>query len=346
MESGTPKQKRTLNRFFIIAVFSAVGLLALAETFFTFYFAGPQISEVQWKKASTRVHAGFATDGNDLLLFSPRWLGPLGRKHMGDLLTLKQVSRPTGDTYSRIWVVGTADRAENAQKAALKNARPIQHWTFGDLQVQLWQRTPAQITYDFYEKLDRAAVYLTALDDRRLRRCPYQPQTARFACGPGWNNVRQTLAEVDYTLKRCIYAHPVEHKKLVISYPSATLGDRLVIHTGLHGYDNRFRARNAVYERKKNPQKHPRGPKRAVPITLTVRVADTVVATLRHPLTDRWLRHDVSLAGLQFAGAPAGDSSANEAPASARARTVTFTVHTRWAYGKVFCFYAQSRSKK
>jgi hypothetical protein len=138
--------------------------------------------------------------------------------------------------------------------------------------------------------------------------------------------VRQKLAEIDYRLRRCIYAHPVDGRTLSIRYPDAELGRRLVVHTGIDNYDARLKARRAVYHRYHGrPKQRGHGPLRRVGIRLTVKADGRVLGTITKKLTDTWDRHVLDT--TRWAGKRA---------------KVAFEISTRWAYSKPFCFHARA----
>jgi hypothetical protein len=199
-------------------------------------------------------------------------------------------------------------------------------WRFGSLSVRLIEQKPAAALYDFYERVSEAEVTLRALDGRSSHVCPYRPRLRRHQCKAGWNNVRQKLAEVGYTLRRCVYAHPADHGVVEIRYADVPFGSRLVLHTGLDGYPARFKARRAVYRANQAENPPPNAPRELRGVKITIRAGDQEVAAVTHPIDDEWRRHDIETPEL-----------------SKERRDVTFLIETRWSYSKPFCFYAQTR---
>src|SRR5678815_2514430 len=41
----------------------------------------------------------------DLIVFAPRWVDPVGRLHVGDLIPVEMAARMDGARYPRIWAV-------------------------------------------------------------------------------------------------------------------------------------------------------------------------------------------------------------------------------------------------
>ncbi len=317
----TEPWKQKAGRLIPLFALVAVGLLALTETVVMHFQAGPPASKEDWIAAARFVRKEFRR--GDLLLFVPRWIDPVGRLHLGDLLTLDQVSRPDEDTYSRIWVVGLAGRRFPLPDR-LHPQEDLDR-RFGNIEVRRYGLKADEVVYDFYDKVIDARVRLVNDQGRLVQDCPWSPRKERHQCKAGWNNVRQKLAEIDYRLRRCIYAHPHEGLRLQITYPAAALGNELVVYTGLDNYASRHKARKAVLDARK---RNPRSPKaRLIDVTMKVFVDDRPAATIAQPIDERWHRHVLSTSPKENA-------------------LVRFEVTTKNAYGKVFCFFAQARSTR
>ncbi len=308
-----------------IAAGVLVLLAALAETAATLLLAGPPASDEDWKKAAEEVRNLFQE--NDLLLFAPEWIDPTGRLHMGDLLDIRQVTRPDEASFDRIWVVGPRGKT----RRETRNARLISRKRFGSIEASLYRNRIDPALFDFYKEISEAKVEVLNKDGSRAGYCPYKPAIQRHQCEAGWNNVRQKIAEVDYKPRRCVYAHPVDGRILEIAFPEAIMGSRLVVYTGLDGYDARYRARREVYytlnpEKRKGRAPERAGPDKLVDVTMEILIGDSEPLKLSHPIDDKWRRHVL-------------DTS----DATGTSARVSFRIHTQWAYSKVFCFHAQTR---
>lgn len=327
VEEPRSKAESPRKHLWLLAA-GCVALVALVETVASWVLAGPPASKENWRQAAKTVRGEFKE--GDLLLFAPKWIDPKGRLHLGDLLDLNQMSRPDEAAFSRIWVVGL----QGQRRSETGDARLLKRHQLGDLEVSLYERSTDPALYDFYEKIHEATVQMVRPDGSISQICPYDRRRRRHQCRAGWNNVRQKLAEVDFTLRRCLYAHPVDKETLEIHFPKAQLGTRLVIYTGLDGYDPRLKARRAVYLWK-NPEKRkgknkgkrdPRGPRELKDVRLRVLVNGKEVGVVNHPIDDRWRRNVLDTSKWSGSQGP-----------------VVFQISTKWAYSKVFCFYAQSR---
>jgi hypothetical protein len=276
-----------------------------------------------WQAAQRFVRAHHRP--GDLIVTAPGWADPLGRLVLGDRMTLDDVTRPDARTYARLWELSI----RGARHPDTRGLRRRRHQAFGRVRVALYEQTPVKVVADLYEQLSAARVW----EERRGQRrpCRWRADRLRHDCGPGWKSVRQIRAEIGYAPRRCVLALPIEGATRVIEYPVARLGRRLVVWTGLRGYDPRYRARRSVWEYRryragKWRRKRPPSPVTSVPVTLRVRAAGRELARLDHPLEDEgWRRHVLAL-GADLRGP----------------LTVQLRVDTRHAWAKHFCFYARS----
>lgn len=282
-------------------------------------------SRADWQAAARAVRAEHRP--GDLIVVAPEWAAPLGRLVLGDRMTLDDLTRPDAATYPRIFELSIRGRHSPAVRGAHRRWRR----SFGPITVSRYEQTPVRVTADFYALLPRAEVHAET-GTRRLAPCPWDARTHRFRCPARWQDVRAVRAEIGYTPRRCVLAHPVDGQVRVIAYPALPLGKALVVYTGIKGYDPRYRARHAVWEFRQfqagrlHPKRPPR-PIMAAPVWLDISVDGHPLARVTHPLADEgWRRHVVPL--------PAGPS---------RGR-VRFAVSTRFAWSKPFCFYARSES--
>ncbi len=308
-----------LSRRLPVILLVGLSLAGLLEAYVAWQQNRPTVSPADWDQTERFVRAHFRP--GDLLVFAPAWYDPVGRRHLGDLLTLDQVSRPDDATYGRIWVVARRGTSYHMDTHGPTNPRLAERRAFGGLTVSRYEQRPLRVVYDFFEHLPEAQVSLQDRSGRRRGLCPWKPATKRHQCPRGWNNVRQKLAEIDYRLRRCIYAHPTDREILVIRFPAAQLGDRLVVWSGLDDYDARLKARRAV----RNARKKGREPKRLYPVHVAVRAAGKLLGSFDHPIDEAWHRH-------VFPTQPAGPLP------------VQFEISTRYAYAKIFCFMAQART--
>jgi len=290
-------------------------------------------NQLQQRDVPTRAHWQAADNfvrkhhkPGDLIVTAPGWADPLGRLVLGDRMTLDDVTRPDARTYARIWELSIRG-ARHADTWGLKKKRQQR---VGGVTATLYQQTPVKVVSDLYQQIATAQVWEERAGQKRP--CPWRRNLRRHDCGAQWKSVRQIRAEIGYAPHRCLLAMPIEGSTRIIEYPQVRLGERLVVWTGLRGYDPRYRARRAVWDyqryragkwRKKKPP--PRVT--SVPVTLELRVNGRVLGRLRHPIEDEgWRRHVLAVA----------------ADPRKRPAVVQLRIYTRHAWGKHFCFYARS----
>jgi hypothetical protein len=236
-------------------------------------------------------------------------------------MTLDDVTRPDAATYGRILELSIRGARHPDTVRATRRWRR----TFGKVTLSLYEQTPVRVATDFYARLGEAAV------SEARRPCTWEPGHAFHDCGPGWKAVRRIRAEIGFTPRRCVLVLPQDGPARELTYPAAALGERIVVYTGLNNYDPRYRARRALWEHRTfrpsrfNPMKKPPPRVESVPVFLDVAIDGRPAARLAHPVEDEgWRRHVIPV------------------PSSAATGAVRFSVSTRHAWGKHFCFHARA----
>ena len=159
--------------------------------------------DTAWDEAAALVRARHQP--GDLIVFAPVWNDPVGRLHLGDLMTLEQVARMDAARFGTIWEVSI--RGERApETAGLATTDVVE--THG-VTVRRFERPAAVVLADVVTALP------TATTDGRGAR----PQ-AEFA-------------EVGFAPHRCVQATPAPNQTLRITFPKLALGRELVGYVGL-----------------------------------------------------------------------------------------------------------------
>jgi len=96
-----------------------------------------------WKAATALIRAELRP-GQDLIVFAPDWVDPLGRKWLGDELTLDDLGRMDAARYARIWEV-TVRGAEPPETEHL--GAPTYTVHFGGVRVRRFEQKPAVVTW-------------------------------------------------------------------------------------------------------------------------------------------------------------------------------------------------------
>lgn len=158
--------------------------------------------DAAWDRAAERVRARFAP--GDLIVFAPRWIDPVGRLHLGDLIPVADAARMDAARYATIWELSIRDaRAPETAGLATADVEDL-----GGVVVRRFTRTPAVVVTDF------VAAAPTAKTDR--------------GAAP-----RAVLAEVGFEPHRCLQVVPSPGGAVRITFPQVALGRELVGYVGL-----------------------------------------------------------------------------------------------------------------
>jgi hypothetical protein len=175
--------------------------VALTEIVATRRQAAAVPGDEAWARAAAVVRAGHRP--GDLIVFAPDWADPIGRLHLGDLISLDMAGRMDAARYGRIWEL--AIRGAHARDVA--GLVPVEERDEEGVAIRRYERTPAVILADVRDAL----------------------ATARTIGGVA----RLELAEVGFEPHRCILVVPPTDKPVRITFPRLALGSQLVGYVGL-----------------------------------------------------------------------------------------------------------------
>lgn len=161
-------------------------------------------TEAQWRRLAERVRAEHRA--GDLLTFAPPWLDPVGRQHLGDLLSLDDVGRADAARYRRVWVLSI----RGADSPEVAGETPVATWRDGQLTARRYERIPVQV-----------------LDDT-VRALPRAETSGEAVRGP-----EQVLAEVGFSPRRCVQVVPRAGGQVRLTFPAFALGRELWAFAGL-----------------------------------------------------------------------------------------------------------------
>jgi hypothetical protein len=142
----------------------------------------------------------------DLIVFAPRWIDPVGRQHLGDLIPIEVAGRMDADRFGTLWEVSI----RGARAPETRGLAPSFDGTFGGVRVRRYTQEPARVLTDFVAALRTARVE----GDR--------------AGGPSVE-----LEEVGFAPRRCVRVEPRPDGTVRILFPGARLGEVRVGHVGL-----------------------------------------------------------------------------------------------------------------
>jgi hypothetical protein len=181
----------------------AIALIAIAawETCATVTAGDDVPGDDAWRRAAAVVRAGHAP--GDLIVFAPRWVDPVGRMHLGDLIPVADAARMDAARFATIWELSIrGERAPETAGLAVGETREV-----GGVTVRRFTRTPVEVVSDL------VTLAPTARADRG-----------------GFSAV---LAEVGFAPHRCIQVVPPPGQSVRITFPAVALGRELVGHVGL-----------------------------------------------------------------------------------------------------------------
>jgi len=103
-------------------------------------------TDADWKAASAYVRSEHRP-GQDLVVFAPAWVDPVGRQWLGDLLSPGDLGRMDAARYARIWEVSIrgADAPETRGLGAPRLEKQL-----GALRVRRFEQTPAQVSWSVH----------------------------------------------------------------------------------------------------------------------------------------------------------------------------------------------------
>lgn len=201
-----------------------IAALALAETVNAVVAPALAPTDKDWTAAAAKVRAGFRA--GDLIVAAPAWADPLMRQQLGDLVPVPVAGRMDAARYGRVWEV--SQRGARAPETA--DGRVASTVSFGALQVKLWQKPAAVVTFDFLAQWRKATVSVVTAN-RGTSPCLLASDHFQCAEGP---SLKQQIVEVDTTLRQALGVDPLERTTLAIDYGDVLLGRQLAVAAGLH----------------------------------------------------------------------------------------------------------------
>lgn len=161
-------------------------------------------TEDDWQGLSAAVRARHAQ--GEPILFAPGWLDPLGRQHLGDLITVETAARMDIARYPVVWEVALGD----ARAPETDGLEADWSATFGRLTARRYPRDAERVATDLVEAFSRAVV------------------EGKAAGAPA-----VSLEEVGFAPHRCVKVVPRPGETVSIVYRGVALGRRLVGYVGL-----------------------------------------------------------------------------------------------------------------
>jgi hypothetical protein len=204
-------------------------LSGLAEVGFHSFIESRIPTEEDWERAAGLVGEGWQE--GDLVVIAPLWASQ-GWKHLGRFMTVEQMAREDDRGYGRIWEVALPGHRHEEYG---RTGELTSEARAGRLTVRTYQFPGAPTTvYDFVSALEKdgsvsmvsgAGAHAEPCTFRQHPRAGLVPnaavQTGKFHCDPRlpWNTVdREVIADLENRPRLCIWAHPVQGKRVRIAF--------------------------------------------------------------------------------------------------------------------------------
>lgn len=161
-------------------------------------------SDAAWSAAAATVRAEHRP--GELIVFAPTWIDPVGRLHLGDLISIDMAGRLDGARYGVIWELSIRG-ARAPETAGLRATATAQ---FGGVTVRRFEQPAAEVLTDFAPRAATATV------------------VGARARGPDY-----VLAEVGFAPHRCAQIVPAPGGAVTLTFADVALGSSLAIGVGL-----------------------------------------------------------------------------------------------------------------
>lgn len=157
--------------------------------------------DAAWRAAASVVRAKMQK--GDLIVFAPDWIDPVGRLHLGDLISVDDAARMDAAKYGRIWELSI----RGARSPDTAGLTPVEITEGNGVTIRRFERAPAIVLADLRERLSSAKIE--------------------------GGRATVLLAEVGFAPHRCIQAVPSASAPLRITFPAVPLGAQLVGYVGI-----------------------------------------------------------------------------------------------------------------
>jgi hypothetical protein len=108
-------------------------------------------ADEDWARAAAHVRERHAPD--ELIVFAPAWLDPVGRLHLGDRIPIEMAARMDAARYRAIWELS----ARRARAPETRGLVPSHEVRFGGVRVRRYEQEPAEVVTDFVDAFAAAS---------------------------------------------------------------------------------------------------------------------------------------------------------------------------------------------
>jgi hypothetical protein len=237
----------------------AVPLIGVAELVLHVKQTGDVVPGSDWDQARDAVRADLHPD--DLVLFAPFWVDPVGREHFGDELAgIKREARPDETRFARAFEVSI----RGAHREEIAGWKKVSEKSVGKITIGVYENpSPAKVMTDLVDRIHATGASVSRVDKGVEQPCTFQhgqgqpgglsvPQGPaipgdKFVCpGGGYVGVA-TLHALDHHPHLCIFATPPGGPSAIrIRFHDVTFGESIHGHTGVQWVDERFAAGDRI----------------------------------------------------------------------------------------------------
>jgi hypothetical protein len=263
-----------------------VPAIALIELTLHIHQTHDVVPEGDWRAASTLV--GKIVKDDDLIVFAPSWVDPIGRMYLGDeLMTPKRVGRAEDDRFERAIQVGIRGETD----PSIEQWPVLEEHDVGRITVRVYKNPHVlHVRTDLVDRLASASV--DEVEGGRSTGCPsilgkvmsgalgygMAAPARRFACRQGFVGESILPEYPDYVPRRVIYASPAARNDLQIRFANVTLNTTIRGHHGIAVHQERDR----------------NGPD----VTISWRVGERVLGSFVHHDGEGWKQFEIDTADL------------------------------------------------
>lgn len=272
----TPEARRLGWKRYGFAIVPAIAVVELAAHFAQ---ATSKVPDSDWLAARDAVKAEIHAE--DLLVFAPSWVDPIGRSAFTDeLATVEREARPDDTRFARAIEVSI----RGAHLPELESWHVTQRRRIGAITLTTYENPSFTPVLDnLVSHFDSARVSVSRLEGARETSCPFlttRSQTGaigfgaavpgdRFACPQGGFAGITVLQALDYRPHRCIYAPPQGGATVIrVRFAGVKFGNVLRGHHAVSWAQERY--------------------KEGAPVTLVWKVEGHIVGRLTHNDGDSW----------------------------------------------------------
>lgn len=236
---------------------AAVPLVGLIELGLHAKQTSDVVSDADWSAARDLVKADLKPD--DLVLFAPFWVDPVGREHFGDELTgFGREAAPDETRFPRAFEVSI----RGAHRAELAGWKKVSEKAAGKVVVSVWENpAPVKVTLDLLSLLgtERMAVY--RLEGSSESPCTWQTRSSvpsnrlgvpqgpevppdRYACSGGGYVGAGVLHALDHHPHLCLWTSGLTAAR--IKFAGVIFGQAIHGHSGVQWLVERTPSKESV----------------------------------------------------------------------------------------------------